>query len=253
MRVSKVPKEFLRRVTLFSELDDRLLDRLAGIAREETFPRHHLVFREGDPVDAFYIVREGAVTVFRDGAGKPQQVLARLEEGEFFGEMGLLNDDTRRYASARTALPTTLLRIARPDLLVLCAASPVLEMKLRAEIVRRRGRNVSAILGVTSQKDVRIRVGSEVVMEGEDGARQGVVLENLSSGGLCLARVPPHWQAGSAVRFRLGLPDDPGILDVEGLVTWREGDTAGISFAPSVAGDDTRVQRALRRFLGNGQ
>ena len=250
--MSKVPKEFLRKVTLFAELDDRLLDRLAGISREERFPRHHMVFREGDPVDAFYVVREGAVTVFRDDAGKPQQVLARLEEGEFFGEMGLLNDDTRRYASARTAVPTTLLRIARPDLLALCAASPVLEMKLRAEIVRRRGRNVSAILGVTNQKNVRIRVGSEAVME-EDGARQGVVLENLSSGGLCLARVPPHWQAGGAVRFRLGLPDDPGILDVEGMVTWREGDTAGIAFHPPLAGDETRIQRALRRFLGNGR
>lgn len=248
-----MPKEFLRSVTLFSELDDRLLDRVAGIAREETFPRHHMVFREGDPVDAFYVVREGAVTVFRDDAGKPQQVLARLEEGEFFGEMGLLNDDTRRYASARTAAPTTLLRIPRPDLLALCAASPVLEMRLRAEIVRRRGKNVSALLGVTTQKDVRIRVGSGAVLETDDGVRQDVVLENLSAGGLCLSRAPSHWQAGQAVRFRLGSPVEPGILDGEGTISWREGDTVGLAFGPSMAGDDTRIQRALRSFLGNGR
>ena len=48
-----------------------------------------VLFREGDPVDAFYIVHDGLVTVFRDQEGKPQQVLARLEEGGFFGEMGL--------------------------------------------------------------------------------------------------------------------------------------------------------------------
>lgn len=248
-----MPRDFLRKVSLFSELEDRLLERVAGIAREETFPRHHMVFREGDPVDAFYVVREGAVTVYRDDAGKPQQVLARLEEGEFFGEMGLLNDDTRRYASARTAAPTTLLCIARPDLLALCAASPVLEMRLRAEIVRRRGKNVSVLLGATTQKDVRIRVGSAAVLETEDGVRLDVILENLSPGGLCLSRAPSHWQAGQTVRFRLGPADEPGILHGEGTISWREGDTVGLAFAPSVAGDDTRIQRALRSFLGNGR
>jgi hypothetical protein len=64
-----------------------------------------------------------------------------------------------------------------------------------------------------------------------------------------LSGVPFTWQTGQPVRFRLGLAGEPDILDVRGTVTWREGDTIGIAFAPEAAGDALLVQRALRRFL----
>ena len=179
----------------------------------------------------------------------PQQVLARLEEGGFFGEMGLLNDKARRYASARTAAPTVLLRMEKPDLVKILAGNPGLELKFRAEVIRRHGMNVSALLGLAGQRDVRIRLGVDAVMELEDGARLSVTLENLSLGGVGLSGVPEAWQTGQAVHFRLGLAGEPEILGVRGTVTWREGDTIGIAFAPEAAGDALLVQRALRRFL----
>lgn len=242
-------KDFLRKISLFVDLDDAQLDRLAGVVKEELHPAYKLIFREGDGVDAFYLVREGMVTVFRDVPGKPQQVLARLEEGGFFGEMGLLNDKARRYASARTAAPTVLLRVEKPDLVQILAGNPGLELKFRAEVIRRHGMNVSALLGLAGQRDVRIRLGVDTVMEMEDGTRLSVILENLSLGGVGLSGVPFTWQTGQPVRFRLGLAGEPDVLDVRGTVTWREGDTIGIAFAPEAAGDALLVQRALRRFL----
>ncbi len=242
-------KDFLRRISLFKELDDGQLGRLADLMEEQRHPAYKLIFREGDPVDAFYVVREGMVTVFRDVQGKPQQVLARLEEGGFFGEMGLLNDKARRYASARTAAPTVLLRVEKPDLINLLAEIPALELKFRAEVIRRHGMNVSALLGLAGQRDVRIRLGVPAVLELEDGARLSVVLENLSLGGVGLSGVPESWQTGFLVRFRLGQPGEPGILDVSGTVTWREGETVGIAFGPEAAGDPVLVNRALRRFM----
>jgi CRP-like cAMP-binding protein len=242
-------KDFLRRISLFVDLDDAQLDRLAGAMKEEHHPAYKLIFREGDGVDAFYIVRQGMVTVFRDVPGKPQQVLARLEEGGFFGEMGLLNDKARRFASARTAAPTVLLRMEKPDLIKVLSGNPGLELKFRAEVIRRHGMNVSALLGLAGQRDVRIRLGVDAVMRMEDGARLSVTLENLSLGGVGLSGVPEAWQIGQAVHFHLGLAGEPEILDVRGTVTWREGDTIGIAFAPDAAGDALLVQRALRRFL----
>lgn len=242
-------KDFLRRISLFKELDDEQLRRLAALMEEQRHPAYQLIFREGDPVDAFYVVREGMVTVFRDVQGKPQQVLARLEEGGFFGEMGLLNDKARRYASARTAAPTVLLRVEKPDLIELLAEIPALELKFRAEVIRRHGMNVSALLGLAGQRDVRIRLGVPAVLELEDGAKLSVVLENLSLGGVGLSGVPVDWQTGFLVRFRLGRPGEPGILDVSGTVTWREGETVGIAFGPEAAGDPVLVNRALRRFM----
>lgn len=242
-------KDFLRRVSLFAELEDGSLDRLARLAREEHHPAYKLIFREGDPVDAFYAVQEGMVTVYRDEPGRPQQVLARLEQGGFFGEMGLLNDKARRYASARTAAPTVLLRIEKADLIQLLSANPGLELKFRAEVIRRHGMNVSALLGLAGQRDVRIRLGVDAVIEMEDGARLSVQLENLSLGGIGLSGVPVDWQTGHDVRFRIGQPGEPEILNVSGTVTWREGDTVGIAFGPQDAGNATLINRALRRFL----
>jgi len=242
-------KDFLRKVSLFADLDDAQLERLAGLLKEEHHPAYKLIFREGDPVDAFYLVHDGLVTVFRDQEGKPQQVLARLEEGGFFGEMGLLNDKARRYASARTAAPTTLLRMDKPELIDLLATNPGLELKFRAEVIRRHGMNVSALLGLAGQRDVRIRLGVDAMLEMEDGSRMPVTLENLSLGGVGLSGVPDSWQTGYLVKFRLGRRDEPAILDVSGTITWREGDTIGIAFGPEAAGNALLVQRALRRFL----
>jgi CRP-like cAMP-binding protein len=246
-------KEFLRRIHLFTELDEGQLERLAGLFQEERHSAYQLIFREGDPVDAFYVVRDGLVTVFREEAGQPQQVLARLEEGGFFGEIGLLNDKARRYASARTAAPTTLLRLDRPDLLKVLLADPGLELKFRAEVIRRHGMNVSALLALAGQRDVRIRLGVDAVLEMEDGARLPVKLEDLSLGGVGLTGVPESWQAGHLVKFRLGLADEPDVLDASGTITWREEETVGIAFGPEAAGDAALIHRALRKFLDSGR
>jgi CRP-like cAMP-binding protein len=163
--------------------------------------------------------------------------------------MGLLNDKARRYASARTAAPTTLLRIEKPDLIQILAANPGLELKFRAEVIRRHGMNVSALLGLAGQRDVRIRLGVDAILDMEGGERLPVKLENLSIGGIGLSRVPAAWQNGTEVRFRLGLPEEPGVLDVSGTVTWREGDMVGIAFVPEAVTNPATIQRALRRFL----
>jgi len=246
-------KDFLRGIALFEELDDEQLGRLAAALREERHPAYQLIFREGDPVDAFYVVRSGMVTVFRDEPGRPQQVLARLEEGGFFGEMGLLNDKARRFASARTAAPTILLRLEKADLIQVLTGNPGLELKFRAEVIRRHGMNVSALLGLAGQRDVRIRLGVDALLEMEDGERLPVKLENLSLGGVGLSGAPDNWQPGYLLKFRLGIPDDPYILDVSGSISWREGDTVGIAFGPETAGNASLIHRALRQFLDSGR
>lgn len=241
--------DFLRTVPLFGDLEEGQLQRLAAVAREEKLAAYQLIFREGDAVDAFFLVREGLVTLFRDAVGDPQQVLARLEPGGYFGELGLLNDKSRRIASARTAAPTRLLRIDKTDLTSLLADNPTLELRFRAEIIRRHGLNVSALLGLAGQRDVRIRLGLPAILELEDGTTLDVVLENLSIGGIGFSKVPESWQVGQLVRFTLGRSGEPGILQASGAITWREGDTVGIAFGPEASGNANLVHRTLRRFL----
>jgi CRP-like cAMP-binding protein len=242
-------RDFLRNVSLFKDLDADQLQRLADLAREARVPAKQVIFREGDAVDAFFLVQEGLVTVFREEKGKPLQVLARLEPGGFFGEMGLLNDKARRVASARASLPTVLLRIEKRDLLAVLADNPMLELRFRAEVIRRHGMNVSALLGLAGQRDVRIHLRVPAVATLEDGRRLEMMLENLSLGGVGLSGAPDDWQEKKTVCFLLGLPGEPAILPVVGAVTWREGDAVGIAFEGDNAGNAPLIQRVLRRFL----
>lgn len=244
-------RDFLRAVPLFEGLSEGQLAGVEALVKETRVPSEQLLFREGDPVDAFYLVMKGNVTVFRDSPGKPLQVLARLEEGGFFGEMGLLNR-TRRLASARTSSASVLLSIDKVDLLALLQQNPALELKLRAEIIRRHGMNVSALLGLAGQRDVRIRLGVPAELEMPDGQRLLVTLENLSLGGIALAGVPLSWELGHVVRFGLAQPGQEPLLEVSGAVSWRETDRVGISFAPDIVGDGALIHRVLRRFLEAG-
>ncbi len=242
-------REFLRSIVLFKDLDADQLGRLEEIAREERVPSRTVIFREGDAVDAFYMVREGLVTVFREEKGKPLQVLARLEPGGFFGEMGLLNDKARRIASARTVMPTVLLRIEKDDLIGLLTDNPMLELKFRAEVIRRHGMNVSALLGLAGQRDVRIHLGAPARILLDDGTELDVILENLSLGGIGLSGTLPDWQLKQGVRFSLAVPGEPPVLRVIGVVTWREPDAVGIAFGPDAAGDAALIHRVVRIFL----
>ncbi len=242
-------KEFLRSISLFRELEEPQIQRLVEIVREEPVPSRKVIFREGDPVDAFYLVKDGLVTVFREEKGKPLQVLARLEPGGFFGEMGLLNDKARRIASARTATPGVLLRIEKDDLIKLLAENPLLELKFRAEVIRRHGMNVSALLGLAGQRDVRIHIGAPARLHLDDGATLDVTLENLSLGGVGLSGVPSDWQLKQPVRFSLAVPGEPPILRVVGVITWQESDAVGIAFGPDTAGDAALIHRVVRTFL----
>lgn len=87
----------LEKVTLFQALAPSDLDRLARVLREARASKGTVLFRQGDEGDMFYVIVEGSVGVVKDG--KP---IAKLSEGEFFGETALLFTDTRTATIAAT-------------------------------------------------------------------------------------------------------------------------------------------------------
>ncbi len=82
-------------------------------AGERTYGRNELIFREGDPSDAAYVVVSGRVELSKLGPDGPV-LLAMLGPTEMFGEMGLF-DDAPRSASARAAEKTRVKIIAREE------------------------------------------------------------------------------------------------------------------------------------------
>lgn len=96
------------------------------------------VFREGDPASDFYVIERGEAEVLRAGeAGGGEQLLAVLREGEFFGEMALI-EDLPRSASVRARTPLEVVVVGR-EVFGRISRSLTPFRELLAEAVRRRG------------------------------------------------------------------------------------------------------------------
>ena len=107
-----------------------------------------IILEQGAVADSAYIVVEGAVQVFMHSPGGDEIVLARLEAGNHFGEQAVLAG-SRRNASVRAQLPTTLLRLpAQPFLAAYRQQAPLAERVSalgRAQMLRNLARQ-SALL-----------------------------------------------------------------------------------------------------------
>lgn len=99
------------RTPLFSELSPAALGELARKVELVELARGQALFRQGDAPDALYVVAEGAVAVVAEGP--PRVQLNRLEDGEFFGEIGLLSDQPRMATVEAADDDTAVVRIHR--------------------------------------------------------------------------------------------------------------------------------------------
>lgn len=126
----------LRSVPLFADLAEEELERFSQVAVPRAIPAGNRVFHEGDSSDACYIVREGKFRVTREHSDGRAITLATLGPGEVFGELAMLDGDTRS-ASAEALTDGELLALPANDVRNLLARHPEISVKLVAALVRR--------------------------------------------------------------------------------------------------------------------
>jgi len=114
---------------LFAGLPSEALEALVEELQLVSLDVGEVLFREGDPGDALYVIAEGEVSI--QAEGPPRVEMARLGAGAFLGEVALMTDQPRS-ATAIAGTPAELLRIDRGTLSrVLAAHGDVLRAVLR--------------------------------------------------------------------------------------------------------------------------
>ena len=99
--------EALRRVPMFSELEPRELESLLDESALKTYEEGATVIKDGSLLADMYVIAKGKVEVRKKG-----KLIARLNEGQFFGEMAVLNaEPTGRSADVLATERTTCVRI----------------------------------------------------------------------------------------------------------------------------------------------
>src|SRR6266571_1825937 len=128
---------------------------IAATAQSENvkFDAGQIIFRQGDPSDKFYIITKGQVDVLRsDKKGGPEVQVARLSEGQYFGEIGVLGR-TERTATVKAVTEVECLALNSEILKSLLASSSEAYKDMDV-VLRRRLVQLGALQGLVVNDSV---------------------------------------------------------------------------------------------------
>lgn len=116
----------LRAIPLFDELSGGELSSVESILHRREYDPGEVLFHQGNPGVGMYIIQEGTIEIVYEPT---DDTLAELSDGDFFGELALLNE-TPRSATAVARTESVLYGLFRPDLLGLVEREPSLGVQL---------------------------------------------------------------------------------------------------------------------------
>ena len=126
----------LKSVPLFSMFSDGQLSQVMGCVQHRSFPRNAFILRAGEETDALYLILSGRVKVLIPDEEGHEVILAVLGPNDFFGEMGLL-DDQPRSASVETLEPCETVRLSKAGFTNLIKDNFELAMLIIRSLVKR--------------------------------------------------------------------------------------------------------------------
>ena len=121
--------ESLRSLPLFQDLTATELPQVATLFFEKAYSKNSTLFVEGMTGEILYVIKKGSVSITKKGNSGQEMVLATLKEGEFLGEMSLI-DNRPRTATAKVAEESTLLVMTKKAFLSMMEKYPAIALKV---------------------------------------------------------------------------------------------------------------------------
>jgi CRP/FNR family cyclic AMP-dependent transcriptional regulator len=167
----------LKSVPLFASFPDDQLRMLVTVVTRRSAPRNSVIMAAGDPIDSLYIVISGRLKVMMGDADGKEVILSLIGPGEFFGEMGLI-DDSPRSASVVAIEPCELLSITKRDFKKCLQENFEMAMTVMRGLVRRL-READRKIGSLALLDVYGRVARLLLDMSENVNGQKIVTKRL--------------------------------------------------------------------------
>jgi len=189
------------------------IERFLTHCHKRRYPSKSVIIYADDEPDSLYYIIEGSVTVLMEDDDGHEIVLAYLNAGDFFGEMGLFVDQSTRSAWIRARGECELGEISydkfrdiareNPDILFALSAQMAVRLRRTSNMVSRlafmdvAGRVARTLLDLTKEPDamthpdgMQIRITRQELGRIVGCSREmvGRVLKNLETQGLITAR-----------------------------------------------------------------
>lgn len=130
----------------FSQEKDPIIAAFLEHCHTKTYNAKQLIIKEGDPSNDLYFIVTGSVTVMVEDHKGHEIVLAYLNAGEFFGELGLFDSEQHRTAFVRAKTKSEIARISYDKLKGLHGLFPDLLFNIASQLairLRKTSRKVS--------------------------------------------------------------------------------------------------------------
>ena len=121
---------------LFRDLTPKELKFVEQIVHERHYRKGEYVFQQGEVGVGMYIIAKGSIDISLfdsqplSGDVAKQVFVTKLETGDFFGELSLVEDGGRRSASAIASEDSVLIGFFKPDLMEILERSPATGIKI---------------------------------------------------------------------------------------------------------------------------
>ena len=145
-------EQLLRENILFSDLNARQIRFVRNIVHLRRYRATEFIFQQGESGAGMYIILKGVVAITVNGTIPESQPaadaieIATLGPGDFFGELALVEDNSRRSADARALEDTQLIGFFKPDLLDILERNPASGVRITmrlGQVLGRRLRNTT--------------------------------------------------------------------------------------------------------------
>ncbi len=182
--------EILGKIFLFSDLSKPEISKLSTLLRERVYKKGENILVQNEKGDSLFIILEGKVKVVLYGENDREIILSIFKEGDFFGEMALLDEDVRS-ASVIALQKTRVLLLHRSIFLDYLNKHPGLSVKLM-KYLSGRLRYADEIISNLTMLDAYGRVARYIIdLVKKDGRDIGneYVIDNR----------PPHHMIASQI------------------------------------------------------
>ena len=127
---------FLRSINLFKDTSDAEIDFIVKNVKAERYERNDVIFWQGESSKSFYIVKNGVVAVSNLSSNGASNLLAYLEQGNFFGEGGLLTG-MPATATVTAFTPVEAMSLSKEHFNSMLSRNSDISMKLASVLAQR--------------------------------------------------------------------------------------------------------------------
>jgi len=126
----------LSNIEIFAGLSNKVIEEIKKSCRIRRYNEGKILFFKGEKANSFFIVLNGEIKIIRTSDSGREKILKKMKKGDFFGEMGII-EEKQRSATAVVNKNSTLIILDKERFLYLLKQYPEIALNMITDLSKR--------------------------------------------------------------------------------------------------------------------